>query len=112
MLSKRALTEDAHVDFLSHLTFHGVTMRRRASVLVQGALYNIERMIACDQRYFVWLRLQCAELNVDEHGAWVAHVEHDTISYRLMSLNNSVDITCVYTIPTGVSNSMYVIVKM
>ena len=88
-------------------------MRRRASVLVQGALYNIERMIACDKRYFVWLRLLCAELNVDEHGAWVAHVDCDTISYRLMSLNNGVDITSVYTIPTmDVSGVFYVIVKM
>ena len=112
MLRERAVTADASIAFLSSVTFHGVTMRRSECVLVQRSLYVVKRLITCNQMYFLWARLLCAQLCTDQYGSWVAHIDDVASSYRLMSLNNGSDVTCVYTIPTGVPGVVTVIVKM
>ena len=81
-------------------------LRRYASIVMQQALYRIERIFTCDQRYYLWLRLRCTELSTDIYGAWVANVQLDEswleklTSHRLVSLNNSTDVTCVHAVPT------------
>ena len=114
MVEAGVLVPESHVDMLSSVAFHGVPIRKGACVLVKRALYSVLRIVAtrthrCDT-YYLWLRLLCAELHADQWGAWVAHIDTSCESYRLLSLNNGSDVTCVYCVPNG--ECMSVIVKM
>ena len=102
LLEKRVVQLDSGVQFLSKLDFHGVTVLRSSGVLVGRSLYWVERLLACQGEYFVWLRLVPAEFSVNSFGQTLAHsVPASDSSCRLMSLHHGSQFTPVYLVPDG-----------
>ena len=82
LLQHHKLQRDSKVEFLSGVEFQGVSMRRQTGVLVDGSLYRVERLLACQGQFFVWLRLLTASLAVDSFGQRVAIIVNCSAEVR------------------------------
>lgn len=109
LLQHHKLQLDSKVEFLSAVEFQGVSMRRQTGVLIDGSLYLVERLLACEEQYFVWLRFLTPQLTLDSFGQRIAQQCSDLLSYRLMSLHHGSDLTPVYLVPHG--HALNVIVR-
>ena len=113
MLQHGAASADSQIDFLSSIDFHGVKVRRGECLMMAGSLLHVQRIISCGGQYCLWLCMVCMEVIADVFGSWSARLGGAPVTYRLKSLHNGSEVTCVYTVPSADRlDTMHVIVKI
>ena len=112
LLQHTHVTSSHVIEFLSDVQFHGVLIRKDDHVLVQQAVYLVERVIREGQHHFLMLSLHAREVMVDRLGAYYVP-SHATQwmsdSIKMLSLIPTSDVTGLWTF--CVEDMLYVIPK-
>jgi hypothetical protein len=67
--------------------------------MLSGCVYSVERVARVEAQHYLWLQLVSAQIVVNSYGLWqIADVCED-VSCRLLSLENSSDVTGLWTAP-------------
>lgn len=106
------------IEFLQAIRFQGVLITLGDHCFYDGCkLFKLERIARCASFHYLWLRLLNVDVSVDSLGMF--HVTDNVLetssqtsnTCRLVSLTNTSDITCLWTVHQPQTSSCKLIVK-
>lgn len=112
LLSQSRIKPSTHVDFLSSVKLHSVTVQRTDYVFLDRCVYTVARLVSACEQFYAVLHEVASLVLTDELGAYyfehVASVEED-LPTRMITLDNACTMTALWSIP--VDSRVYFVPK-
>jgi hypothetical protein len=104
------VAETTHIEFLSSVAFHGVTLQREEHVLISPAVYIILRIVRVGGNHYLFLEEVSSAVEIDEHGRYYVLPATYVRPLRLLSLTSTSDVCGLWALPLDGSR-LYVVPK-
>ena len=113
LLEAGEVDASSRVEFLAAFRFHRVLIQREDLVLLDSAVFAVDRVVRAGRDHYLLLHLVQEEVAVDRAGAYYLSVEaRCEPSKRALSLTSSTHLTGLWTYEIREENRLYIVPKL
>jgi hypothetical protein len=99
-----------HIEFLSSIAFHGVTIQREEHVLISSAVYIVLRIVRAGGNHYLFLEELSSAVEIDEQFRYYVLPKTHARPLRLLSLTSVSDVCGLWALPLD-GTRLYIVPK-